>query len=256
MRRRLRSRRYRLVGFLLFVGGDDVFSLTRTDNAIGLILIGALDSERRATIQKRCKSNAIDPCGRLRGPRAAVLPSLSRVATMMRDLVRNEHNRDNLSNSPFYPLGGKGTTFEIFFSKLTFAYSNATRNTINSNIHDVFCDGVRIPAKKEEFDIVLSDVHMRDIDGFKLFGPHPLDIDIPVLMMSANADQSVVLRGIIHGAVDYLLKPVRIHELKNIWRHVVRKKWDNSLQRSASMSMSPVERKSGEGLGDERDGSE
>ena len=35
--------------------------------------------------------------------------------------------------------------------------------------------------------------------------------------MSANCATDVVLRGIIHGAVDYLLKPVRIEELRNIW---------------------------------------
>ena len=95
-------------------------------------------------------------------------------------------------------------------------------------------------TKKEELDIVLSDVHMPDMDGFKLLEQIALDIDIPVLMMSVNADQSVVLRGIIHGAVDYLLKPVRIHELKNIWQHVVRKNGPDSLQRSGSMSMSPA----------------
>lgn len=32
------------------------------------------------------------------------------------------------------------------------------------------------------------------------------------------------MKGINHGACDYLLKPVRIEELKNIWQHVVRKK--------------------------------
>ena len=95
-------------------------------------------------------------------------------------------------------------------------------------------------TNKEDFDIVLSDVHMPDIDGFKLLEQIALEIDIPVLMMSANSDQSVVLRGIIHGAVDYLLKPVRIHELKNIWQHVVRKNGTvDGFQRSASMSMSP-----------------
>ncbi|MBA0564709.1 hypothetical protein Golob_009626, partial [Gossypium lobatum] len=31
------------------------------------------------------------------------------------------------------------------------------------------------------------------------------------------------MKGITHGACDYLLKPVRIEELKNIWQHVVRK---------------------------------
>ncbi len=42
--------------------------------------------------------------------------------------------------------------------------------------------------------------------------------------MSANGETSTVMRGVNHGAVDYLLKPVRIEELKNIWQHVIRKK--------------------------------
>lgn len=41
--------------------------------------------------------------------------------------------------------------------------------------------------------------------------------------MSADGDPNVVLRGVIHGACDYLLKPVRLEELKNIWQHVVRR---------------------------------
>lgn len=42
--------------------------------------------------------------------------------------------------------------------------------------------------------------------------------------MSADDSKSVVLKGVTHGAVDYLIKPVRIEALKNIWQHVVRKK--------------------------------
>jgi len=42
--------------------------------------------------------------------------------------------------------------------------------------------------------------------------------------MSANGETSVVLRGITHGAVDYLLKPIRIEELRNVWQHVVRRR--------------------------------
>eukprot|EP00240_Pyramimonas_obovata_P001396 CAMPEP_0118934170 /NCGR_PEP_ID=MMETSP1169-20130426/13673_1 /TAXON_ID=36882 /ORGANISM="Pyramimonas obovata, Strain CCMP722" /LENGTH=501 /DNA_ID=CAMNT_0006877041 /DNA_START=320 /DNA_END=1825 /DNA_ORIENTATION=+ len=74
------------------------------------------------------------------------------------------------------------------------------------------------------FDIVLSDVHMPDMDGFKLLEIIGLEMDLPVIMVSANAENSVVLRGITHGAVDYLIKPVRIMELRNIWQHVIRKK--------------------------------
>ena len=35
-----------------------------------------------------------------------------------------------------------------------------------------------------------------------------------------------MLRGVTHGAVDFLIKPVRIEELRNVWQHVVRRKRD------------------------------
>jgi two-component response regulator (ARR-B family) len=35
------------------------------------------------------------------------------------------------------------------------------------------------------------------------------------------------MKGITHGACDYLLKPVRIEELRNVWQHVVRRKFSN-----------------------------
>lgn len=43
-------------------------------------------------------------------------------------------------------------------------------------------------------------------------------------VMSADDHKDVVMKGVTHGAVDYLIKPVRIEPLKNIWQHVVRKK--------------------------------
>ncbi|CAN1247454.1 Two-component response regulator ARR2 [Linum perenne] len=43
-------------------------------------------------------------------------------------------------------------------------------------------------------------------------------------VMSADDSKNVVLKGVTHGACDYLIKPVRIEALKNIWQHVVRKK--------------------------------
>ena len=81
--------------------------------------------------------------------------------------------------------------------------------------------------RRDDFDIVLSDVHMPDMDGFKLLEAVALELDVPVMMMSANSATEVVLRGIIHGAVDYLLKPVRIEEIRNIWQHVVRRRRDD-----------------------------
>ncbi|XP_048496665.1 two-component response regulator ARR2 isoform X3 [Beta vulgaris subsp. vulgaris] len=74
------------------------------------------------------------------------------------------------------------------------------------------------------FDIVISDVHMPDMDGFKLLEHVGLEMDLPVIMMSADDSKGVVMKGVTHGACDYLIKPVRIEALKNIWQHVVRKK--------------------------------
>lgn len=44
------------------------------------------------------------------------------------------------------------------------------------------------------------------------------------LVLSSHSDPKLVMRGITHGACDYLLKPVRIEELKNIWQHVIRRR--------------------------------
>jgi len=54
-------------------------------------------------------------------------------------------------------------------------------------------------------------------------------------VLSAHSDTKLVMQGVTHGACDYLLKPVRIEELKNIWQHVVRRKnFDGRDQSKAS----------------------
>jgi DNA-binding NarL/FixJ family response regulator len=47
-------------------------------------------------------------------------------------------------------------------------------------------------------------------------------------VMSANDEHSTVMRGVTHGACDFLIKPVRLEELKNIWQHVVRRSRHNA----------------------------
>lgn len=47
-------------------------------------------------------------------------------------------------------------------------------------------------------------------------------------VLSANSDPKLVMKGITHGACDYLLKPVRMEELKNIWQHVIRRRKFNN----------------------------
>lgn len=99
---------------------------------------------------------------------------------------------------------------------------------------------------KNMFDLVISDVHMPDMDGFKLLELVGLEMDLPVIMLSANGDPKLVMKGITHGACDYLLKPVRLEELKNIWQHVIRRKKFDSRDRNSSNSL---DRNSSEGNG-------
>lgn len=61
-------------------------------------------------------------------------------------------------------------------------------------------------------------------------------------VMSADGRTSAVMRGIRHGACDYLIKPVRIEELKNIWQHVIRKKWNENKELEHSGSAEDSER--------------
>lgn len=45
--------------------------------------------------------------------------------------------------------------------------------------------------------------------------------------MSADESKDVVMKGVTHGACDYLIKPIRIEALNDIWQHVVSKKKQN-----------------------------
>ena len=60
--------------------------------------------------------------------------------------------------------------------------------------------------------------------------------------MSADGRTSAVMKGIRHGACDYLIKPVREEELRNIWQHVVRKMWNENKEHENSGSLEDNDR--------------
>src|ERR1700758_4233848 len=68
----------------------------------------------------------------------------------------------------------------------------------------------------EEFELMLSDLMMADLDGIGLLErtkeKYP---DMPVVMVTAVHDISVALAAIRNGAYDYLLKPFEREQLLN-----------------------------------------
>lgn len=65
-------------------------------------------------------------------------------------------------------------------------------------------------AASQQFDLVLLDVMMPDMDGYetcKALKANPATETIPVIFLSARAQQAEVQRGQELGAIGYLVKP-------------------------------------------------
>lgn len=64
------------------------------------------------------------------------------------------------------------------------------------------------------FDIIISDIMMPEIDGFEFAETvRELNVDIPILFMTAKDDIDSKKKGFRAGIDDYLVKPVDLDEL-------------------------------------------
>ncbi|KAL8193329.1 hypothetical protein R6Q57_026910 [Mikania cordata] len=75
-------------------------------------------------------------------------------------------------------------------------------------------------------DIVLTEVVMPFLSGVGLLCKimsHKTRKNVPVIMMSSHDSMGLVFKCLSKGAVDFLVKPIRKNELKNLWQHVWRR---------------------------------
>ncbi|KAI5345936.1 hypothetical protein L3X38_013813 [Prunus dulcis] len=83
-----------------------------------------------------------------------------------------------------------------------------------------------IKGKHHKIDLILTEAELPSISGFALLTlimEHDMCKNIPVIMMSSQDAISTVLKCMLKGAADYLIKPVRRNELRNLWQHVWRR---------------------------------
>jgi len=118
------------------------------------------------------------------------------------------------------------------------------RSFIVNNLGSEYCyaeasngkDGMRL-AKELLPDFIISDVMMPDVDGFELCKALKSNIatsHIPIMLLTARAEQKDKLSGLETGADDYLTKPFSLAELKlrvkNIlkFKELIRKKFEGN----------------------------
>jgi DNA-binding response OmpR family regulator len=83
-------------------------------------------------------------------------------------------------------------------------------------------DGLR-KACARDFDVILLDVMLPDLDGFSVVARLRERSETPVLMLTARDALSDVVRGLDSGADDYLTKPFSFRELLSRIRAVARR---------------------------------
>ncbi|CBI23090.3 unnamed protein product, partial [Vitis vinifera] len=83
-----------------------------------------------------------------------------------------------------------------------------------------------LKARPHNIDLILTEVELPSISGFALLTlvmEHEICKNIPVIMMSSHGSINTVYKCMLRGAADFLVKPVRRNELKNLWQHVWRR---------------------------------
>ncbi|KFK37444.1 pseudo-response regulator 9 [Arabis alpina] len=92
------------------------------------------------------------------------------------------------------------------------------------------CDGLAaweiLKEKSCNIDLILTELDLPSISGFALLAlvmEHEVCKNIPMIMISSQDSITLVLKCMLRGAADYLIKPMRKNELKNLWQHVWRR---------------------------------
>jgi len=80
-------------------------------------------------------------------------------------------------------------------------------------------------ALSQKIDIILTDMRMPNQDGADFIKQlRKLDINMPVIFMSAHTDSKTLLRIIPLNIIDYLVKPIQIDQVLHLCHELFKKK--------------------------------
>jgi len=81
-------------------------------------------------------------------------------------------------------------------------------------------DGIR-EAFRSNPDLIILDIMMPELDGFKVCQTLREITDVPILMLTAKTTDEDVVKGFELGATDYVKKPFSLKELEARVKHLV-----------------------------------
>lgn len=100
-------------------------------------------------------------------------------------------------------------------------------------------DAVRL-VQEENPDLVVLDVMMPGMDGLSACAKIREFSDIPIILLTAKADDMDKLMGFDHGADDYLTKPFNILELKARIRALLRRAGGEKKEAANSLTIGTI----------------
>ncbi|XP_011078282.1 two-component response regulator ARR14-like [Sesamum indicum] len=84
--------------------------------------------------------------------------------------------------------------------------------------------------RKDQFDLVMVDTNIPEMDIFKFIESVQLIKDFPIILMSSELNKNVVEEAMSKGACFFLKKPISAKNLKNVWQHVYRKSTNENIR--------------------------
>jgi len=100
--------------------------------------------------------------------------------------------------------------------------------------------------RRNPVDAVISDIRMPDMSGVDLLKEaRQLSPDTVFILMTAFASTETAIDALQHGAYDYLTKPFKMEELRNIVRHSLEKK---ALKNEVAAPTNEIEAQQGQKL--------
>ena len=95
-------------------------------------------------------------------------------------------------------------------------------------------------AQAEQPDLIVLDVMMPEMDGLTACAKIREFSDVPIILLTAKADDMDKLMGFDHGADDYLTKPFNILELKARIKALLRRAGTVKKDNSATLTIGSI----------------